>query len=763
MPSGIDEKLDLLYNQLPDIDPVLKVLVRTNSKLNSLMSLDFEKILNPKKVTESFEEIIAIFVENDYPDEWIINILCKYLKGEIWEKWGDVHEIIEKIKRDVVTQQQKENEKREIGEKIKKGEKAPSEFSFSVNKFKINDSGIYKTVKRKGINGDYEDDMQLTPTPCFISAIGENIDTGEITYNLHVKNIMGKEIDLWKKPGELLKKSEVLKLQDAVHFQECVAKEIMNYFDEYILKYRFSLPREITVSSNGWKNDYTLYVIGEKAITEDRIYEVTQISESMKKKYVRKGDKEKWTDGLKELIDLDLVRLKMYATVGAFLIRFTPVGTFLIHNYEESSGGKTLSMRIAASLIGNPYDEGIIESAANSQSGFELYLEAHTDTPIYWDDTSQNPEFIQCVYLLGNEKGKGRGTKDLKYRDGGSWRTIAQSTGEEPLTHRISEKTGNLARVLEIHERLPSYSKEYLDQIETILRNNYGLFLEEIMEEVFKVKKRIEDEYKQASKQFGAPINEVAGRKKGYFVVLNIAGAIVERVLMRNGIEPKNNIDICKKYYEKVVQEDPTIPYSDRALQSMYQWTVRNLTRFEKSTKEFGSDGLAKGPYETYGWITRDSIYYDEGILTKVLESMGFNYQRVKEDWKKEIIEPYAIKDKKTEKTKIKSYASPSTINGKRIKGIRIKINTLADKLEMEEPIFEIPKESIKKELNEMDLREKCEYFLSRNSKYNTVAYTDEQAAVELIRENDQIELLCGGKDYIVDMMKLCRQRCRSN
>ncbi len=763
MPSGIDEKLDLLYRQLPGIDPDLKVLVRTNSKLNSLMSMDFEKILDPKKVTESYKEIITIFVENDYPDEWIINILCMYLKGETWEKWRDVQEIIERIKRDAATQQQKESEKREEDKEIKKGEKAPSEFSFSVNKFKINDSGIYKTVKRRGINGDYEDDMQLTPTPCFISAIGENIDTGEITYNLHVKNIMGKEIDLWKKPGELLKKSEVLKLQDAVHFQECVAKEIMNYFDEYILKYRFSLPREITVSSNGWKNDYTLFVIGEKAIFSNKIDEVTQVSDEMKKKYVARGNKEEWIEDLKELIDIDLVRLKMYATVGAFLIRFTPVETFLIHNYEESSGGKTLSMRVAASLIGNPGKDGAIQSAANSQIGFEFYLESHSDTPVYWDDTSANPDFIKSVYLLGNEKGKGRGTKDLKYRDGGSWRTIAQSTGEEPLTHGISEKTGNQARVIEIHERLPHYEKEYLEKIDMTLKNNYGLFLDEIIKEVFKVKDKIEENYKQMSKQFGAPINEFAGRKKGYFVVLGIAGSIVEKVLMRNGIDPKNNVDICKKYYEKVVQEDPTIPYSDRALQSMYQWTVRNLTRFEKSIKEFGSDGLAKGPYETYGWITRDSIYYDEGILTKILENMGFNYQRVKEDWKKGIIEPYVLKDKKTEKLKIKSYASPSTINGKRIKGIRIKINTLADKLEMEEPIFEIPKGSVDKEPDEMDLREKCEYFLSRNSKYNSVVYTDEQAAEGMIRENDQIELIYGGKGYIVDMMKLCRQGCRSN
>ena len=763
MSYGIDEKLDMYYNRLPDIDPDLKVLVRTNSKLNSLMSVSFERIFNPKKVTEIYTEIITIFVINDYPEEWIKLILQEYLEGGAWEKWEDIQEIIEGIKRDIGTQQQKDIEEKEEEEDINKGEKAPSQFSFTVNEFKVDENGIFKTVKRKGINGDYEDDIRITPTPCYISAVGDNIDTGELSYRLHIKNMLGSERDVWKKQGELLRKADILKLQDEMHFQEYVAREIMNYLSEFVLKYIKVLPVEITVISNGWKNDYTLFIIGEKAISKNKIDEVTQISEEMKQKYVAKGTKEEWIENLKELIDNDLVRLKMYATVGAFLIRFTPVETFLIHNYEESSGGKTLSMRIAASLIGNPQKDGVVESAANSQVGFEFYLESHSDTPVYWDDTSANPDFIKSVYLLGNEKGRGRGTKDLKYRDGGNWRTIAQSTGEEPLTQGVSEKTGNQARVIEVHERLPQYEKEYLEKIDMTLKNNYGLFLDEIIKEVFKVKDKIEENYKQVSKQFGAPINEFAGRKKGYFVVLGIAGSIVERVLMRYGIDTKNNIDVCKKYYEKVVQEDPTIPYSDRALQSVYQWTVRNLTRFEKSIKEFGSDGLAKGAYETYGWITKDAIYYDEGVLTKILESMGFNYQRVKEDWKKGIIEPHVQKDKKTEKLKIKSYVSPSTINGKRIKGIRIKINTLADKLEMEGPIFEEIGSTIKKEPDEMDLKEKCDTFLIENPEYRNVTYTDEQAAEGLIREHDQIELLYGGKDYIVDMMKLCRQGCRSN
>lgn len=162
---------------------------------------------------------------------------------------------------------------------------------------------------------------------------------------------------------------------------------------------------------------------------------------------------------------------------------------------------------------------------------------------------------------------------------------------------------------------------------------------------------------------------------------------------------------------------------------------------------------MAKGAYETYGWITKESIYYDEGILTDTLERIGFNYERVKEDWKKDVIEPEVHTDKKTGKTKIKSYASPTTINGKRVRGIWITIQTLAEKLSMNELLFEIPETPTYTDSNEMDLKEKCDIFLFENPKYKLVTYTDEDVALGLIREKDQIELIYGGKDYIVQMM----------
>ena len=744
-------RLKQYFHLIPELDTELIGIVVQEPFLRVLIGTDINKVPDPENV---YLEITSTLLKYDLKQEEIIETISVYFSGDMWEKWDDGEKelFINEIRDN--HQPEEENSKTE----------PPSKFPITIGKYTIKDDGIYKQIAYKDPNsGEINTfDSLISPTPCFISSIGNNIDSGGILYKLCIKDIMKRDISLWKTPGDLLKKTEVLKLLDeGMHFQEQEAKELINYFDGFILKYKDSLPVEITASTNGWKNNYSLFVIGGKAISANEVKEITQISEELQKNYDTIGNKTEWIENIGAFLDYDLVRLKMYATVGAFLIRFTPIETFLIHNYHESSGGKTLSMRVAASLIGNPNKDGIVQSADNTPAGIELYLETHSDTPVYWDETSDNPDFLQAVYKMGNEKGRGRGTKDLKYRQGGSWKTIAESTGEEPLTKGMTVKTGQQTRIIEVHERIPLLPQDYIDKLRITLSNNYGLFLEEIIQEIFKIRDKIDILYGSVSMQLGEPLNEFAGRKKGYFVVLAMAGMISEDVFRNNGIPRKDAIDICKNYYDKTVLDDPTIPYADRALQNLYQWTVRNPTRFERVIKDYGSDGLAKGAYETYGWITKESIYYDEGILKDTMERIGFNYERVKEDWKKDIIEPEIQTDKKTGKTKIKSYASPTTINGKRIRGIRIKINTLAEKLSMDELIFEIPEIPSYTDSNEMDLKEKCDLFLFENPKYKLVTYTDEDAAFGLIRENDQIEML-HGKEYIIQMMEQCRQGCRS-
>jgi primase-polymerase (primpol)-like protein len=146
---------------------------------------------------------------------------------------------------------------------------APSTFSCWVYPYNITETGIYKQKHNQNRNTDEMEsvDELLSPTPCIITAVGVNIDTYDILYKLYLKDSRGNEKIIWKKSSDLLKKVEVVKLLDeGMHFKESDSTEMIRYFDKFITQYPDFLPEEIVASKSGWKNDFSLFVVGDKAI-----------------------------------------------------------------------------------------------------------------------------------------------------------------------------------------------------------------------------------------------------------------------------------------------------------------------------------------------------------------------------------------------------------------------------------------------------------------------------------------------------------------
>ena len=139
----------------------------------------------------------------------------------------------------------------------------PSTFSCCVYPYNIKETGIYKQKPYQDqSSGKTESvDELLSPTSCIITAVGVNVDTGTILYKLYLKDSQDNEKILWKKPSDLLKKGEVVKLLDeGMHFKESDSTEMIKYFDKFITQYQDVLPEEIVASKSGWKNDFSLFL-----------------------------------------------------------------------------------------------------------------------------------------------------------------------------------------------------------------------------------------------------------------------------------------------------------------------------------------------------------------------------------------------------------------------------------------------------------------------------------------------------------------------
>lgn len=632
--------------------------------------------------------------------------------------------------------------------------------NYDTHPFRVSKEGIEKYYKYEAKDGKEVEGWEvLSITPIILNSIGECLDDESYMYQIRYKTVTGQEYLKWVIPEYLLSSTMKELVNLGLQFIDSDQKNLKQYF-KLVLTHSSQIPREITAYKNGWKKDNTILITGSYAHTGKGKEEILALTKEISSAYEIKGNKKQWIETLTPLLEYDLIRLKCYATVTAMLLRFIGVRSFIVHNYFESSGLKSISMQLAASLIGNPLE--LVKDANGTKVGIEKTLEFNTDTPVYFDETSNNREFQDVIYMIGNEQGKNRGTKDGGVEKVAHWKTVVQTTGELPISKKNSTNTGQQLRILEIYEGIPRLEYEFVDKVRETLDNNYGLFQDEIIQEIFKWKDKMKLVYKNMTRFFEKANSVFADRSKTYFVALSVGGFIMEEIFKNNGILDKDYLEICNKYYQRVVLEDRTVPYHLRALDTVYSWHLRNKKSFEYS-KELNAEEnftYTKGPLELYGWITKDAIYYDPDKLEEYLISKGFSFERVIEDWKNnEILEPTFEKDQETGITRYKSWKKYSLINGQRIKGVKIYFSTLKKILEIrDEKICNMKNGKEEPEEIHVSLIGACSQFLNENPELKNLTHTPQEVADMFIRSQDREELLLYGRENIIKAFELCKK-----
>jgi putative DNA primase/helicase len=141
-----------------------------------------------------------------------------------------------------------------------------SRFKAEIGPYSVKEDGIYKTMNLKDCD-PYE--IRISSTPCIITAIGINIDTGELLYKLKIKDNLNHIKTFWKGTKGLMKRSDVLELLgDGMHFPESNVSDITYFFDKFITQHKEDLPTEIVASRCGWKKNFSMFIIGNYSVTE---------------------------------------------------------------------------------------------------------------------------------------------------------------------------------------------------------------------------------------------------------------------------------------------------------------------------------------------------------------------------------------------------------------------------------------------------------------------------------------------------------------
>lgn len=170
--------------------------------------------------------------------------------------------------------------------------------------------------------------------------------------------------------------------------------------------------------------------------------------------YHAHGQFEQWVGAVALLRPYPRALIAVYASFSSFLLQILDVANFVFSVAGPTSGGKTTTLRGAASVWGNP-DESSQAAAIAVWDATRVWIERALailrSIALILDETqrARRPEDIaQVIYDVCSGRGRGRGSL-LGLRASGTWKAPMLTSGETTITS-FSQDGGTRARTVEL-------------------------------------------------------------------------------------------------------------------------------------------------------------------------------------------------------------------------------------------------------------------------------------------------------------------------
>ena len=204
----------------------------------------------------------------------------------------------------------------------------------------------------------------------------------------------------------------------------------------------------------GWHNGRS-FVLPRETIGDGAERIVFQSDNAVENTFRSKGTPEQWRERVGELC-IGNTRLA-FAVACAFagpLLRPAGMESGGFHYRGDSSSGKTTALKLAASVYGGA---SYLQRWRSTDNALEATAAQHSDCLLILDELAQiDPKTAgECAYMLANEQGKARATRNGTPRARQAWRLLFLSAGELGLADHMAEgmkrtRTGQEVRMADI-------------------------------------------------------------------------------------------------------------------------------------------------------------------------------------------------------------------------------------------------------------------------------------------------------------------------
>lgn len=342
--------------------------------------------------------------------------------------------------------------------------------------------------------------------------------------------------------------------------------------------------------------------------------------------YHESGTLQEWIEAVKPVRQHPLARAALAAAFAAPLLKLLNQRVFILHLWGPSRGGKTAALKAALSVWGSPED--LIASFNATKVGLERLASFYSDLPLGIDErqvVGDKQGFVESlVYLLGLGKGKARGAKNGGLQQFATWRTLAISTGEEPLS-REGSAGGIATRTIELYGK-PIPDEELAGQIHANTNEIYGtagpVFIRKLIELL-----KADPNYLYANAQFMREILKYSNEDNAKAQLDALATILLGDFYASQwifGLDEKTAGEEAAALGDALAGQLETATEMDdgsRAMEYLLSWFGENKTKFTTSDRE------------RYGMLEGDKLYIFPSAFDPAIKNAGFNPKRVLRDW----------------------------------------------------------------------------------------------------------------------------------
>ena len=459
----------------------------------------------------------------------------------------------------------------------------------------------------------YGDTTVVCPHPIMLSGRLVNLDSGEV--RLEVSFRRGAE---WRAVvvekvilASAAKIIDLARLGIAVDSEN--AKALVKYFTDLEAMNYDRLPERHSVARVGWTTSGK-FVPYADSVEFDGAPGFRAVFDS----FHPNGDRDAWFKAAsKARNESTIARIVLAASLASVLVGPLHALPFFVHIWGRSGNGKTMLLKLAASVWASPNSsEGYVRNFNSTIVGLETAAGFFNSAPLCVDElqvVKNRRDYDDIIYMLSEGQGRSRGSKDGSFQQIKSWQNTIITTGEMPITSDFSG-AGAISRIIEIScgkERLLS---DYRGLSDT-LSHNWGFagkeFVEGLTPQVLEAAKKVQEEYRAAF-EASATTEKLALSAS----LILTADALAELLIWHTGTS-LSAVDLAK-----YLPTEKEVDTNQRALEWLYGTIAENESKFD-----FSGDSIPRevwGEYKTDGY-DRPGVAIIASVLSRIMPEAGFN------------------------------------------------------------------------------------------------------------------------------------------